>query len=109
MSSPLFDCLNAVNEKTKYTYNKKDCNGYMLAMWLSHDPDLVGICNRLNPYIFSLSDNMIYKYFRKAVPCKKRYLKWTKKIKISETKETEIQELMDEYGISSREAKLSLR
>ena len=109
MSSPLFDCLNAINDKTSYTYKKKDCSGYMLTMWLSHDPDLIGMCNDINPLVFGLPDAMIYKYFRKRVPRKKRYIRWTKKTKASEAKETEIQELMDEHNLSSREAKLSLR
>ena len=109
MGSPLFECLNAINEKTPYTYNKKDCTGYMLVMWLSHDPSLIGICNKINPYIFSMSDEAIFRYFYKAVPHRKRYIKWTKKTKTSENKETQLQELMDEYGLSSREAKLSLR
>lgn len=108
MSNPLFNCLNAVNEKIPYTYKKKDCSGYMLTMWLSHDPALIGICNKINPYIFSLSNEMIYKYFRKRVPAKRRYLKWTRK-DVSNTNEKEVLELMDEYNISKREARLSIR
>jgi hypothetical protein len=107
--SDLSDCLNAVNEKTAYTYNKKHCSGFMLAMWLSHDPGLIGICNKINPYIFNLPDELIYKYFRKNVPSKKRYLKWTKKIGIGIEKDSEIQEFMDKYDVSSREAMLSIR
>jgi len=107
--TPLFDCLDAINFKKPYKYKKSDCSGYMLVMWLSHDPSLIDICNEINQHVFHLKDDLIFKYFLRKVPKKRRFLKWTKKSKESEIKEKEIQKLMDEYGISSREAKLSLR
>jgi hypothetical protein len=109
MGIPLFDVLNAVNEKKPYIYKKKDCSAFMLVMWLSHDPALIGICNDINPYIFSMSDDMIYRYFLKRVPKKKRYLKWTKKLASSKSKEKDIKVLMDKYELSKREAELSVR
>jgi len=105
----LVDQLKAVTEKEPYSYNKKDCSGYLLTLWMSHDPQLIDKCADINPYIYDLPDELIFRYFVKCVPIKKRYLKWTKKSEQSVKKEDQIKELMEEYGLSLREAKLSAR
>lgn len=105
----LFNALNAINKKTPYIYNKKDVNGYMLAMWLSHDKELCKIVNEVNHLVFELPDELVYKYFRGKVPQKNRYLKWTKKEKVLKKTEKLVEELKVEHDLSTKEARELLR
>ena len=106
----LFDCLNAINEKNpNYTYDKKHCSGYMLLQWFGHDKSLVNIVSQLNPYAYALDDELIYKFLYLKIPKKQRFIKWIKKNSKSEANEKDLQHLMDEYGMSRREAELSIR
>lgn len=103
----LFATLDAINLKRPIKYDKKEASGYMLALWLSHAPELLPLLNKLNPLIFELPDEMIFKYLMAAVPKRSRFLKWTKGVKDSKVEEA-IKELMEEYGISRREAIYSI-
>ena len=105
----LFKALDAINKKIPYTYNKKDVNGYMLAMWLSHDKELCKIVNEINPLIFELPDALLFRYFRGVVPKKARFLKWTKKDKVLKKTEKLIAELKEEHDLSTKEARELLR
>lgn len=108
MAAPLFDCLNAINLKTpSYKYNKKDCNGYMLLLWLSHSPSCMDIVNKLNERLFDMPDQLIFAALYKGVERSKRYIKWDKGVKdknLTKKKEKIIQGLMDTHGFSEFEA-----
>ena len=101
----LFKALDSINKKTPYIYNKKDVNGYMLAMWLSHDKELCKIVNEVNSLVFELPDELLYKYFHGKVPRKPRYLKWTKKDKVLKKTEKLLEELKEEHNLSTKEAR----
>ena len=105
----LFKALDAINKKIPYTYNKKDVNGYMLAMWLSHDKELCKIVNEVNSLVFELPDELLFKYFRGIVPKKSRFLKWTKKDKVLKKTEKLLEELKVEHDLSTKEARELLR
>lgn len=103
----IFTFLNQIFYKTaKEPYDKKVASAYILALWLSHDPDLVHIVNRINPYIFSLKDGQIYSYFFHNVPKKRRFIKWIKKDSSKESKKVkeELENLRERLGISKLEA-----
>lgn len=103
----IFTFLNQIFYKNaKEPYDKKVASAYILALWLSHDPELVDIVNKINPYVFSLKDDQIYKYFFHNVPRKKRFIKWIKKDEKKENKKVkeDINNLKERYGISKIEA-----
>ena len=102
----LFDTLNAIfYKKEKYEYNKKDINGYGLSLWLSHDTGWCVMVNDINPYIFELSDDLIYKYFYHKVTKGRRNIKWVKK---DDKKEKKYDELAKMYNCSIEEIKKSV-
>lgn len=105
----LFDCLNAINYKNKsYKYNKKDCNGYMLLLWFSHDKECISIVDEINRYLFSMNDEMVYNCLYSKIPRKKRFIKWDKGIKdkkLLKKEEKIIKKLRDLYGFSEFESK----
>lgn len=107
-SAPLFDCLNAINQKNPtYKYNKKDCSAYMLLLWLSHSDSCLDIVNKLNERLFEMPDEMVYAALYKGVPKGHRFIKWDKGIKdkdLTKKKESMVKSLMDEYGFSKFEA-----
>lgn len=104
----LTEVLNAVTLKTPCEYNSKEVSAFVLSLFLSEDPKLSGIVNKINKYQFSLPDDLIFKYYVDTIPKGKRYLKFTKKSKSSKDKEDDIKQLMELYGVSKREASLSL-
>ena len=104
----LFDTINCINNKTKLPENTKIPNNYILSLWMAQDRELIEYVSRLNPYIFDLPKEMAYKYFLKCVPKKKRFIRWTGKEKIDKKTEEKISQLCQEYGISPKEAKLSI-
>jgi len=110
MSSPLFNCLNAINQKNKsYKYNKKDCNAYMLLLWFSHDQKCLDILDKINERLFDIPDEMVYKYLYSAIPLSRRYLKWDKGIKSKKMLKKEekiIQSMIDTYNFSKYEAEM---
>ena len=107
---PLFDCLNAINLKNpKYIYNKKDCSGYMLLMWFSHNQQCMPYVADINEHLFRLGDEAVFKYLYNKIPKGKKYLKWDKgdkDKKLLKKEEKIIQEIKDEWGFSTREAKM---
>lgn len=104
----LTEVLNAVTLKTPCEYKPKEFSAYVLSLFLSEDPKLAEIVNKINKYQFSLTDELVFRYYVDTVPRGKRYLKFTKKSKESEDKEEDIKQLMELYGVSKREASLSL-
>lgn len=100
-----FEFLNNIFYKRKAEYSKKDCPAYLLSMWLAHDPDLIGIVNKINPLQFNLKDDIIYEYYFDKVPKGRRFIRWTKKEK--EPKETAklLEEIKEEFQCSKNEAK----
>jgi len=81
----------------------------MLTLWLSHEKDLAYYVDKINPVLYNLPDELVFKYFMKAIPKKKRYIKWIAKGRVSKKKEKEIMTLCDKYTISRKEAMLSLQ
>ena len=73
-------------------------------MGLSNDNGLVEIVNKINHIMFSLSDEMIYKYLYHAIPKGKRFIKWPKKVAKEKTKDN-LQELKLQYNLSDNELK----
>jgi hypothetical protein len=107
--SHLTEVLNAINLKQPCQYNKKEVSAYIISLFLSEDPELIGIVNKINEYQFSLDDRLIFKYYVSKVPPKKRYIKFTKKSQESKDKQKDVEFLMETYGVSKREALLSLK
>ena len=104
----LTEVLNAVTLKSPCEYNPKDFSAFVLSLFLSEDPKLSRIVNEINQWQFNLPDELIFKYYVHTVPKGRRYLKFTKKSKEAKDKDERIKQLMDEHGISKREASLSL-
>ena len=108
MAGKLFDALNAINLKNRsYKYSKKDCNGYMLLMWYSHDRTCIDIVNQINSHLFRMTDEMIFKCLFDSIPKSKRFLKWDKGIKdkkLLKKEEKIIHQLKENHGFSEIEA-----
>jgi hypothetical protein len=73
-------------------------------MWLSHDPELINLVNKLNPLQFLLRHDIIYQYYFEKVPKGKRFIRWTKKEKENKARRKEIEELAKELNVSKIEA-----
>ena len=103
----IFDYLNQIsNKSTIYKYDKKIATAYMLSLWLSHDPELLQIVQKMNFLQFELPDQTIYDYYYYSVPKKKkRYIKWTKKTPEEKEKLKDINDIKEKYGVSKNEAK----
>ena len=105
--SELFDCINAINNKNKeYKYNKKHVSGYMLLMWFSHEQDCIGIIQKINKYVFDLSDDVIYHYLYNGIPKNRRFIKWDKGMSssLSDKDKESISYIKNKYGFSKEEA-----
>lgn len=100
----LFDILNQIFTKsTKYEYDKKIANAYMLSVWLSHEPHLMEYVQEINHRQFNMSDKMVYDYYFNAVPkSKSLYIKYIKGAKQKD--DSEVEEIMIDYDVSRREA-----
>ena len=104
----LTEVLNAINLKEPCNYNPKEVSAWVISLFLSEDPQLIEIVNNINKNHFSLDDRLIFRYYVSKVPAKRRYIKFTKKSKESKDQEAEIKHLMETYGVSKREAQLSI-
>jgi len=104
----LTEVLNAINQKTPCNYNPKEVSAWVLSLFLSEDPELIEIANKMNEYHFSLDDRLIFRYYVSKVPAKRRYIKFTKKSQESKDQDEQVKHLMETYGVSKREAQLSL-
>lgn len=104
----LTDVLNAINKKIPIEYDKKAVSAYVISLFMAQDPQLIKIVNDINQYQFLLTDELIFKYYFNAVPKKQRFIKFTKKDESSKEREEEAKKISEEYGISKREAMLSL-
>jgi len=77
----LFNVLDDIFLKRPVKYDKKVANSYILSLWLAQDKNLIQLVNDINPYINSLPDELIYRYFYDKICKGKRYIKWTSKDK----------------------------
>jgi hypothetical protein len=101
----IFDFLNQIfYKRDKHPYDKKVAPAYMLSMWLSIDSSLSTIVGNINRLQFFLKDDIIYKYYYYAVPKGKRFLKWNKKTPEEKAFKKNVEKLMEEFGLSKREA-----
>jgi len=111
--STLFDCINAINRKTKsYKYSKKDCSAFMLLMWFSHASDCIDFVNDVNHHLFDMPDELVYAYLYSAIPKGQRFLQYDKGIKDKELLKKQrdlVTALMDEYKMSKKEAIMILK
>jgi len=106
----LFDFLNQIYmKKSTYKYDKKLASAYMLSLWLSHDKYLINIVHKICFLQFSLPDKVIYDYYFDKIPKGRRYIKWTKKTPEEKQKLKDINVLQQQYNISKREAKMTLK
>ena len=104
----IFDFINALCYKKDIQYDKKEASSYILSLWLSHDKELIDMVNDINPYLFTLPDEAVWQYYYDKIPKGKRFIKWIKKESMSKEDENKVNELMQQYDISKREAQLSL-
>lgn len=100
-----FEFLNNIFYKRKTEFSKKDCPAYLLSMWLAHDPELIGLVNKINPLQFTLKDDIIYEYYYDKVPKGKRFIRWTKKEKESKQDAKLLEQIREEHVCSKNEAK----
>ncbi len=105
----LTEVLNAINTKEPCKYNRKEVSAWIISLFLSEDPQLIEIVNKINQYHFTLDDELIFKYYVSTVPKKRRYIKFTKKTKETKELDKEVEYLMKTYDVSRREALLSLK
>ena len=90
-----------------FVLNKTACNPYMLSMYLAHEPDLIDMVQEMNKIQFSLPDNreeIVFNYYFDKVPRGRRFIKWTKKEKVSKKREAQLEEIMQELDVSKLEA-----
>lgn len=97
--------INQIQYKSrKHPYNKKAGSAYVISKHFSHDDRLIDIVNEINALQFQLDDDIIYEYYMDKVPKGKRYLKWIKKTPEQKKFTKAINKLMEEDGLSRREA-----
>ena len=102
-----FDYMNQLFYKNrKYPYDKKIASAYLLSMWLSHDPGLIGIVHKINRLQFYVPDDIIYEYYFNRVPKGRRYIKWSKKTPEEKARKKFIDEVVKETKLSKREASM---
>jgi hypothetical protein len=99
--------MNSLFYKTKLNFDYKIASPYMLLLWLSHDKNLVFLCNRLNLRLYRHTNKAVYEILFDAVPKGKRFIKWIKKEE-KPKKNKEIEYLMVTHNMSEREAYLTL-
>lgn len=106
----LFTYLNMILNKVKpepFKLNKTVCNPYMLSMYLAHENDLIDIVQEMNKIQFSLPDSrekIVFDYYFDKIPRGRRFIKWTKKDKVLKRREEKLQEIKEEFGVSTLEA-----
>lgn len=100
----IFDYLKQICEKTtQQQYNKKVAPAFLLTMWLSHEQDLIDLCQEMNIRHW-LNDEDVYNFYFDKVSKRRRFIRWTKKDETYLKEQEEIEEIMIEYNVSNREA-----
>ena len=100
----IFDYLRQVCEKTtKLPYDKKTAPAFLLTMWLAHEDDLIKYAQNINRHHW-IGDENIYNYYFHAIPKGRRFIRWTKKDETYLKEQQEIEEIMEEYNVSNKEA-----
>ena len=100
----IFDYLRQICEKgTKQPYDKRLAPAFLITMWLSHEQDLINLCQAMNIRHW-LNDKDVYNFYFYKVPKGYRYIRWTKKDETYLKAQEEIEEIMLEYNVSNREA-----
>jgi len=103
----IFNFLNQIYSKSRqFPYNKKLAPAYMLSMWLSHDPQLIGYVERINHLQFKIPDEQIYEYYMSVIPKGRRYIKWVKKTPEEKQFMKDVLKIVEETDLSKREAKM---
>ena len=100
----IFDYLRQICEKgTRQPYDRKLAPAFLITMWLSHEKDLVNLCQAMNIRHW-LDDKDVYNFYFHKVPKGRRFIRWTKKDETYLKEQEEIEEIMLEYNVSNREA-----
>ena len=103
----LFDYINQILLKTKtFAYDKKIASGWMLSHILSHDSRLISFVQKMNLIQFNVPDECVYQYYFNVLPRGKRFIAIPKKADIDEDA---LSEIMEQYGISKKEAMFFLK
>ncbi len=111
----LFSYLNMILNKTRpegKMVDRKVCNPYMLSMYLAHEKDLIGIVQEMNKIQFDLPDGkeqIVFEYYFDKIPKRRRFIKWTKKDKVSKERDKRLVEIQEEYDVSKLEADRMLK
>ena len=99
-----FDFLNAINDTKKDLFAddplaQKDYSAFMVNRGLSYFPDTIMFANEMNKNAGIPSDWQFY-FFLNGIPKRKRFSKWSKKDKASES----LQVVMKHFNYSARRA-----
>lgn len=84
-----FDWLNSINYDKKNLMDdepilEKDYNSFMINRGLSYFPDTILYANQMNGF-FNLDNKLQYEFYLYGLPKRKRFSKWTKKDKATDT------------------------
>ena len=105
-----FTYTNQILSKSrKVPYDKSKGSAFLMSMHFSHDPEFIDIVNKINCLQFHLKDDIIYEYYMAALPQTRRWIKWAKKTPESKKFEKAVKVLMEDEGLSKREAKLTVK
>lgn len=101
----IFNYIDNLTLKLNLPYDKKIAPAYLISLWISHCDDYVDIANEINKFQFSLSDELIYRYYYEKIPKRKRFIRWIKKDVTEATKkEKEAEEkLRETFQLSKKE------
>jgi hypothetical protein len=100
----IFTYLNNIFYKQGLAYDKKVAPAYLLSLWLSHDPSLIHIVNKINELHFNISDELIYTYYYEKIPKGKRFIQWVKKDEKDKKIKEKVTAFQDVTGLSKKEA-----
>ncbi len=86
--------------------DRKSINSFIINKWISQDPNLIVIADYLNPLIFNLTVDQLYKIYCRIIPKRKMFFKWIggKKQKQKTVPDFALNLIKREFEISQKEA-----
>jgi hypothetical protein len=103
-----FVYIKQITSKKKpkdFKYEKTICSGFLLSFFLSHSMDFLPIVQRMNKIQYYVKDKEVYDYYYNQIPGGYNYLNLIKKADDTKVKK-EIEEIVQEFDVSKREARL---
>lgn len=88
--------------KLPYEYDEKQAPIFLIMYWLSREPKYLPIIEKINPYLFYLPQEKIFRYLYDTIPYGFRFLKSNKKMKKDLDKNI-VDVLQLKYKMSNRE------